>query len=141
MTIQIWTNDPLVLFNKEYILELWPTTNMSYEQKINSITRLVILITILGYVATFSQRILIVGILTLVAIFLFNKIRKNKLTREIMKDGFRVQGNEVTGLYNNSNNVNTIINPGDELNAFLKVPNIIRLISFVCIRFRFLFLL
>ena len=123
MTIQIWTNDPLVLFNKEYILELWPTTNMSYEQKINSITRLVILITILGYVATFSQRILIVGILTLVAIFLFNKIRKNKLTREIMKDGFRVQGNEVTGLYNNSNNVtvaNTIINQGDELNAFLK---------------------
>ena len=47
MTIQFWSNDPTVLFNKEYIFELWPTKDMCYEQKLNAITRLVILITIL----------------------------------------------------------------------------------------------
>ena len=37
MTIQFWTNDPTVLFNKEYIFELWPTSEMCYEQKLNAI--------------------------------------------------------------------------------------------------------
>ena len=47
MTIPFWSNDPTVLFNKDYIFELWPTTNMCYEQKLNAITRLIILIKIL----------------------------------------------------------------------------------------------
>lgn len=111
MTPQFWTNDPTVLFNKEYILELWPTTNMSYEQKINAITRLVILITILGYVATFSQRIIVVGVLTLVAIFILNKIRKQKLTNEIIKEGFHVKETITPA--------NKIITP-DSLGTFLK---------------------
>jgi hypothetical protein len=111
MTPQFWTNDPTVLFNKEYILEFWPTTNMSYEQKINAITRLVILITILGYVSTFSQRIIVVGILTLFAIFILNKIRKQKLTNEIMKEGFHIKETNTS--------TNTVITP-DSLSSFLK---------------------
>ena len=47
MTIQFWSNEPTVLFNKDFIFELWPTTDMCYEQKLNAITRLIILITIL----------------------------------------------------------------------------------------------
>ena len=70
MSIQFWTNNPTILFNKEYIFELWPTTNMSYEQKLNAITRLVILITILGYILTMSHRILFVGVMTVFGIFI-----------------------------------------------------------------------
>ena len=99
MTIQFWSNDPTVLFNKEYILELWPTTNMCYEQKLNSITRLVILITILGYILTMSERILLVGGLTLAVIFVLFTMRKQKLTKEMLNEGFKVQGNEVTGMF------------------------------------------
>jgi hypothetical protein len=99
MTIQFWSNDPTVLFNKEYILELWPTTNMCYEQKLNSITRLVILITILGYILTMSQRILLVGGLTLAVIFVLFTMRKHKITKEMLNEGFNVQGNEVTGMF------------------------------------------
>jgi hypothetical protein len=99
MTIQFWSNDPTVLFNKEYILELWPTTNMCYEQKLNSITRLVILITILGYILTMSERILLVGGLTLAVIFVLFNMRKQKITKEILNEGFKVQGNEVTGMF------------------------------------------
>jgi len=104
MTTQFWSNDPTVLFNKEYIFELWPTTNMCYEQKLNAITRLVILITILGYILTMSQRILVVGVLTLVVIFVLFTMRKQKLTKEMLNEGFDVQprismlqGNESSG--------------------------------------------
>ena len=84
MTIQFWSNDPTVLFNKEYILELWPTTNMCYEQKLNSITRLVILITILGYILTMSERVLLVGGLTLAVVFVLFNMRKQKITKEML---------------------------------------------------------
>jgi hypothetical protein len=99
MTIQFWSNDPTVLFNKEYILELWPTTNMCYEQKLNSITRLVILITILGYISTMSERILLVGGLTLAVVFVLFNMRKQKITKEMLNEGFKVQSNEVTGMF------------------------------------------
>jgi len=92
MTTQFWTNDPSILFNKDYIFELWPTMNMCYEEKLNAITRLVILLTILGYILTMSQRILVVGVLTLVVIFVLFKMRKQKLTKELlMHEGFDVK--------------------------------------------------
>ena len=97
-SIQFWTNDPTVLFNKEYLFELWPTTNMCYEQKLNAITRLVILITILGFISTTSTRILVVGFLTLAVIFALFSMRKQKITNQMLNEGFNVQGNEVTGM-------------------------------------------
>jgi len=94
MTIPFWSNDATVLFNKDYIFELWPTTSMCYEQKLNAITRLIILITILGYILTMSSRIIFVGILTLVVIFVLFNMRKKKLTKEMMNEGFLVQGSK-----------------------------------------------
>jgi hypothetical protein len=95
-SIQFWTNEPTILFNKDYVFELWPTTDMCYEQKLNAITRLVILITILGYVSTTSTRILVIGALTLAVIFGLFKMRKQKLTNQMLNEGFR---NEVTGFF------------------------------------------
>uniref|UniRef100_A0A6C0AR89 Minor capsid protein P9 transmembrane helices domain-containing protein n=1 Tax=viral metagenome TaxID=1070528 RepID=A0A6C0AR89_9ZZZZ len=96
MTISFWTNEPTILFNKEYIFELWPTTDMCYEQKLNAITRLVILITILGYILTMSKRILLVGVVTLVVIFVLFKMRKEKVTKEMVNEGFKVLTRENT---------------------------------------------
>ena len=104
-TIQFWSNDPTLLLNKEYIFELWPTTNMCYEQKLNAITRLIILITILGYILTMSTRILIVGMLTLVGIFVLFNMRKKKLTKDMLNEGFVVQGNEVTGMFDKNTSI------------------------------------
>jgi hypothetical protein len=110
-TIQFWINEPTILFNKDYIFELWPTSNMFYEQKINAISRLIILITILGFVLTQSIRILIIGIVTLALIFIMYRMRKPKLTKDMLNvnEGFVVQGNKVTGLFDN--NQKTITNP------------------------------
>ena len=100
MTIQFWSNDPTTLFNKDYIFELWPTSSMCYEQKLNAISRLIILLTILGYILTMSKRILIVGVLTLLFIFILYNMRKQKLTKDMLEN-FEVKGNEVTGMFDN----------------------------------------
>jgi hypothetical protein len=102
MTTQFWTNEPTILFNKEYMLDLWPNSNMNYEQKLNAITRLIILVSILGYILTMSTRIIFVGIITLVIIFVLFKLKKQKLTKEMLNEGFTIQGNEITGLFDKS---------------------------------------
>jgi len=109
MTIPFWTNDPLILFNKDYIFDLWPNTNMSYEQKLNAITRVVIIITILGYVLTMSLRIILVGLVTVILIFALYKMRKQKLTANILNEGFMV--NPTVSKKNTSSTSNTIVNP------------------------------
>jgi hypothetical protein len=108
MTTQFWTNDPTILFNKEYMLDLWPNSNMNYEQKLNAITRLIILVSILGYILTMSVNIIFVGIVTLVIIFVLFKSKKQKLTKEMLDEGFTVQGNEVTGMFEKSVNTKPV---------------------------------
>jgi hypothetical protein len=108
MTIQFWSNYPTILFNKEYIFELWPTSSMCYEQKLNAISRLIILLTILGYILTMSKRVLLVGGLTLLFIFVLYNMRKQKLTKDMLEN-FEVQGNEVTGIFDN--NPKSFVNP------------------------------
>jgi hypothetical protein len=75
---------------------------MCYEQKLNSISRLIILLTILGYILTMSTRILAVGAFTLLGIFILYNMRKQKLTKDMLEnfeDKPSVQGNEVTGMF------------------------------------------
>jgi hypothetical protein len=104
MTIQFWANDPTILFNKDYIFELWPTSSMCYEQKMNAISRLIILLTILGYIFTMSKKILAVGGITLLVIFILYNMRRQKVTKDMLEN-FQVQpslqGNEVTNMFDN----------------------------------------
>jgi len=102
MTIAFWTNEPTILLNKQYLLDLWPTPDMCYEQKLNAMTRLILLITILGYIFTFSNKILFTGIISIGLIFILFKVRKDKITRSMMmKEPFTV----------NANNNHTTTNP------------------------------
>ena len=105
MKIPFWIDDPTILFNKEYIFELWPVSNMSYEQKMNAMTRIIFVITLLGYILTRTTRILIVGVTTLVIIAFMFKMKKPKLTKEMMQEGFI--GNKSDDLLNDQ----MIINP------------------------------
>ena len=111
MTNQFWVNEPTILFNKENILELWPTSDMSYEEKLNAISRLIILVTIVSFIFSGSIRILIIGILTLVAIaVLYKQFKKNnKVTKNLLNEGFVVDGKNVTGLLDTK--IKTITNP------------------------------
>jgi hypothetical protein len=99
MTIPFWINEPTILFNHEYISELWPSNNMCYNRKLNAITRLVILLTILGYISTHSYKIVLVGLLTIIGIYFVYKSNKDKLTSKIISEGFTDGENE----YGNEN--------------------------------------
>lgn len=101
--IQFWSNDPTIIMNKGYIFEVWPTPKMTFEQKLNAISRLIIILTVLGFIFTMSTKILLVGIITLVVIFALYKSRKQKVTKEMFQ-------NLIT-----ENN-----NPGDALSAINK---------------------
>jgi len=105
MIIQFWSNEPTILFNKEYIFELWPTTEMCYEQKLNSISRLIILLSILGYILTMSKRIIAVGIVTLLVIFVLYGSRKQKLSKNML-EGFK---SDKINMFDNK--PNSFVNP------------------------------
>lgn len=80
--IPFWSNDFTVIFNKNYITELWPSEGMTYEQKLNAITRCVLLLTFLGFIATMKLSLILVGVLTLGVIYFMFKQRKVKATKE-----------------------------------------------------------
>ena len=74
----IWLKNPLVLLKKEQIKSLWPTKNMSRNEKINAVSRLVILLSILGFLVTKNYNFLITGALTLgiIAVLYYTKLYK-----------------------------------------------------------------
>lgn len=76
-----WIKDPTVLFKSENISQLYPRELMSSEEKLNAITRLVIILTILGYLLTQTYKIVITGIITLAVIVLLYYINKNNGTK------------------------------------------------------------
>jgi hypothetical protein len=86
-SIPFWSNDPTILMNKEYIKELYPMPNMTYEQKLNAITRLVILLIVIGFIFTASLKLLFMGIITVVVIFILFKTQKQKVTKESFLNG------------------------------------------------------
>ncbi len=90
MTVKFWTEDPHVLIDKENITELWPIESMTYSQKMNSISRLIIVLSILGFITLQSFPILITGIITLGIIFyMYNNSTKNEdNVKSIAKEGF-----------------------------------------------------
>ena len=91
--IPFWANDPTVLFNKDYILQMWPLQTMTFDEKLNAISRFIIVLSILGFIITKSIRFLVIGIVTLAIIYFVYKMRKQKIVKELLnkddKEGFK----------------------------------------------------
>jgi len=84
MSEEFWFQHPSELV-KDF--ELWPKENMDLKTKLNAISRLIILLTLLGYLYTQNLNILIVGLVTLgVIVFLYHQ--KTSLKHE---EGFSVR--------------------------------------------------
>jgi hypothetical protein len=74
MTTVYWLEDPKILFDKENLIELWPTSNMTYIEKMNALCRLIVFLTIIGLIIFRSLNILIIGLIVLcILTFLYNK--------------------------------------------------------------------
>ena len=93
MTDTFWLNNPAILFNRKHIAEVWPTENLDYTSKLNAVSRLVIILTVLGYLFTRSLNILVSAVITLIVIVIIyktqqHKIVKKKLNNKIAREGF-----------------------------------------------------
>ena len=87
MTTPFWLSQPTILFKQNDIMKLWPLPEMTSAEKLNAITRLVLILTLLGYLITKTAKIIITGIITLAAIVFLFKIQTDygigkKLTKE-----------------------------------------------------------
>ena len=91
MTTPFWSNDPTIIFNKDSILQIWPTSNLTFEAKLNAISRIVILLSILGFLFTRKTHFLIIGAVTLAIIVSLYKFRKEKIVKTLtQQEGFQV---------------------------------------------------
>jgi len=93
MSNTFWLNNPAILLNKKHISEIWPLSTLNFEDKLNALTRLIILLTILGYLATRSMKIVVTAIITVVVVVIIYKSRKHqdikkKAGENVAKEGF-----------------------------------------------------
>lgn len=117
--IDVWVNNPTVLLDKNTLFEIWPTQQMCYERKINAMSRLIIILTILGFILTRSMKIVVVGFITLIVIYLFyyqNWYKYNKNSKE----AFGSDSDSSSG-YNPMVSVNTPETEFDPKNTSLSV--------------------
>ena len=86
-SVPFWFENPNILFQKDYMFEFFPVEDMTYYQKLNAITRTVLILTILTFAYGKSFRILVVGIVTLFGIYClyFFKIQEEKREQEKME--------------------------------------------------------
>jgi hypothetical protein len=81
--IPFWSKNPNIFFQYPYILEFFPIESMSYEQKLNAVSRSVIVLAILGFIFTHNFRLVIISIMTLFSIFvLYHFKEKEKIKSE-----------------------------------------------------------
>lgn len=85
-----WYEDPNIILNKHYILEFFPTNEMTFNQKLNAVTRLILFLTGIGFIMTRSIKVIIASFITLFAIYFLYKIKKDKKKNlEKTKEGFK----------------------------------------------------
>jgi hypothetical protein len=115
-----WLNEPTILFDKKQITEIWPSPNMSNMEKLNSISRFVIIASLLGYLITLNIGIIFVGIVTLAVVAILYHVQSNKAktdekAKELpskIKESFTnsVLYNEVKDDYTNPKENNPMMN-------------------------------
>ena len=81
----IWFTDPSVLLNKNQMYQLWPTENMSRNEKINAITRLVVILSILGYLLTNTINFFLTGFVTLGVIVILYYAKESQSSKSSNK--------------------------------------------------------
>jgi len=78
MSNKFWLDDPTVLLKKDKMFEFLPKNSMAFSDKLNSITRTIIILTTLGYLFTKSFNMVVSGMVTLFVLVILYKSKDNK---------------------------------------------------------------
>ena len=88
--IPFWFENPNILFNSKYLLEFFPTESMQYNQKLNAITRTILCLVIISFIYTNNFKIIITGVITILAIFILHYFHTQNLNKRENKSGKHV---------------------------------------------------
>ena len=80
--VSFWLDNPNILLNKNYIVELWPNNDFDLERKLNAITRLIIILTILGYFLTKSHLIPVSALVSIIILVIIYKTKSKNQKKE-----------------------------------------------------------
>ena len=114
LSTPFWINDPRILFNREEMMDIWPAPLMSIEQKLNAISRIVILLSILGFLITKNVNILFTGTITLAIFVMMYKLQYQE--EYDSKNGKNADNNDNN---NNNNGANANATNGDKKEGFV----------------------
>lgn len=95
--IPFWSENPNILLNPAYITEFFPSEDMTYSQKLNAITRMIIVLTIVVFFITQTARTIGFGILSIGVIYLvhyYYAAEKSKTAKPLTKDAFTGLGGQ-----------------------------------------------
>lgn len=103
MSDVIWLKNPSILIKEKYILEILPKSYMSKSRKINAVTRLIILITIVSFLFTNKFSYLLSGIVSLALIYIISLGKKEGFKNKVstLKNTTSSSSNSSTNPLNN----------------------------------------
>ena len=93
-----WIYNPLILINSKNAKEIFPLNDMTENQKLNALTRMIILLSILNYIVTKSIYAIISGLISIVLIVAYHKKTEgfeNNETDTIIGESSYINSNEV----------------------------------------------
>lgn len=85
--VDFWVNDPNVLLAPTYVYEIFPVATMTYNRKMNAISRLILLLVLISFALTHKTRVLWIGSVCLFAIYLI-QYTQNRENATAKKEGF-----------------------------------------------------
>jgi len=110
MTTEFWGNYPSILLRNDYITEIIPNDIMNLNQKINALTRLLILIILILTIITRSIYIIIFGIMLIISLYIGYKLNYDYI-------------NLNTSLKENIENIENKENKENKNEGFLNMTN------------------
>ena len=76
--VSFWLENPNALLNKHHITEIWPNSDFDLGRKLNAITRLIIILAILGYFLTKSIYIPVSAVVSIIVLVIIFKTKSKK---------------------------------------------------------------
>jgi Family of unknown function (DUF5762) len=123
--VPFWGEDPNILLDPRFATEFFPVESMDYNQKLNAVTRVVLVMTAVSFLITQNARLLAVSVITLVSVFVLHKFKSDADAR---KRGRRAEGfgarKDSTVKFQEPTTTNPFSNvlPGDYAAAADKLP-------------------
>ena len=93
--VPFWADNPNVLLNPAYLTEFYPSEDMSYSQKLNAITRMIIILSLLVFLYTRTVRSVLFGLMSIGVVYLvhyYYSVEKQKTEKR--KDAFTGLGGQ-----------------------------------------------